>query len=165
MLTVERTSIFSTQTRTIVIILLADLLPSVKADCWIDSDGFEHCKRSLASRLGIAVASSIFISILAWSLGTCGRRRRRAAVAKLANAQKNQQNGESANNGSSGQPPNAPRYPPQAHSGPDIVFQYAYDPNTGFAPPARSPPQYYMPPPGAPLVEHPRDCTTFDGVH
>ncbi|KAH8981420.1 hypothetical protein EDB92DRAFT_188907 [Lactarius akahatsu] len=35
---VGRTSIFSAaQTRTIVIILLADLLPGVKADCRIDS--------------------------------------------------------------------------------------------------------------------------------
>ncbi|KAH9167229.1 hypothetical protein EDB89DRAFT_1998537 [Lactarius sanguifluus] len=50
---VGRTSTFSAAlTRTIVAILLADLLPGVKADCTIDRFGNEHCTLSVAARVG-----------------------------------------------------------------------------------------------------------------
>ena len=72
--TVSRIS--PTMTRTVAIILLAGLLPAVKADCWFDSyvsspsylplyspniffshrDGFEHCDGlSTGARIGIGI--------------------------------------------------------------------------------------------------------------
>ncbi|KAH8988681.1 hypothetical protein EDB86DRAFT_2030705 [Lactarius hatsudake] len=153
MLTVGRTSIFSAmQTRTIVIILLADLLPGVKADCWIDSDGFEHCNTSLASRLGIAVAStghSLFSSVCITQQTSALSylyQRTGLVLGHLRTAPPARCTGQTC------QRPAEPaewRIVSLAASP-----TTAYDPNAGFAPPAGSPPQYYPPPPGAPSVEY-----------
>ncbi|KAH9013631.1 hypothetical protein EDB83DRAFT_287816 [Lactarius deliciosus] len=147
-----RSSTFSAaQTRTIVAILLADLLPGVKADCTVDRFGDEHCTLSVAARVGLGFLLAFLIIALAWYMRY---RHRRAAQIYIANALQNQQNARSANNGSGGpRPPNTPQYPPPARGSPGAVPLYAYDPSTGFAPPARSPPQYYTPPPGMPPVE------------
>ncbi|KAH9167231.1 hypothetical protein EDB89DRAFT_1998543 [Lactarius sanguifluus] len=147
MLTVGRTSAFNDAlARTIAAILLAGLLPGVRADCWLDSQGFEHCDRlSSAARAGIGLGFFILFLALVFALVTY--RRRRAAQANLAYVQQSQHNVGGVYNGYGGQPPYGPQYPPQAHGG------GVYDPNAGFAPPAGSPPQYYPPPPGAPPVE------------
>ncbi|KAH9019744.1 hypothetical protein EDB84DRAFT_609813 [Lactarius hengduanensis] len=161
--TFGRTSTFTAaQTRTIVAILLADLLPGVKADCTIDRyalptvsspytdwmlllSGDEHCTLSVAARVGFGFLLAFLIIALAWYMRY---RHRRAARIYLANAL--QTHARSANNRSGGpRPPNTPQYPPPARGSPGAVPLYAYDPSTGFAPPARSPPQYYTPPPGA----------------
>ncbi|KAH8981421.1 hypothetical protein EDB92DRAFT_188873 [Lactarius akahatsu] len=142
--TVRRTSTFSAaQTRPIVAILLANLLPGVKADCTIDRFGDEHCTLSVAARVGLSLALVFLLVATAWYMRY---RRRRAAQIYIADALQNQLK---ANNGSGGAgPPNAPQYPPRVHS-PGAVPHYTYDPDTGFVPPAHSPPPYYTPPPGA----------------
>ncbi|KAI9457320.1 hypothetical protein BJY52DRAFT_1272947 [Lactarius psammicola] len=148
-MTVGRRSAFSATARTIAAILLAGFLPGVKADCWIDSRGFERCDRlSTAARVGIGIGFFILFLALIFSLVTY--RRRRAAQANLAYVHQNQPQGGNVYNAYGGQPPYGPQYPPPAHGGPG----YAYDPtNSGFAPPAGSPPQYYPPPPGAPPID------------
>ncbi|KAH9013633.1 hypothetical protein EDB83DRAFT_287062 [Lactarius deliciosus] len=149
MLTVGRTPAFNDAlARTIAAILLASLLPGVRAECWLDSEGFRHCDRlSSAARAGIGLGFFLLFLALVFSLVTY--RRRRAAQANLAYVQQNQHNVGGVYNGYGGQPPYGPQYPPQAHGGPGGM----YDPNAGFAPPAGSPPQYYPPPPGAPPVD------------
>ncbi|KAI9457323.1 hypothetical protein BJY52DRAFT_1272975 [Lactarius psammicola] len=148
-MTVGRTSTISAAlSRTIAAILLVDLLPGVKADCWIDWYGYEHCSLSVSARVGLAFAILILVTAMAWFARW---RWRRAAPADPTYAQQNQPNGGSAFNG---QPPYAPQYPPQALGGLNGVPQYAYNPNTGFAPPPGLPPQNYPLPPGALQVEH-----------
>ncbi|KAI9457322.1 hypothetical protein BJY52DRAFT_1272966 [Lactarius psammicola] len=127
--------------RTIAAILLVDLLPGVKADC-------RHCNLSVAARVGLVFALIAVLSAMGWYMRW---RWRLAAPANHAHTQQNQPNGGSAYNG---QPPYAPQYPPQAHGGPNGVPQYVYNPNTGFAPPAGSPPQNYPLSPGALPAEH-----------
>jgi hypothetical protein len=146
-MTVGRISVLNTAlTRTVAIILLAGLLPGVKADCWIDSDGFEHCDGlSTGARIGIGIG--LWIIFLSLIFAMIVHRRRRAAQANLAFAQQNQQGAFG------GQMPYQPQYPPQAYGGAAGIHPHAYDPNAGFAPPASSPPQYYPPPPGAPPVD------------
>lgn len=145
MLTVRRTSTFSAaQTRTIVAILFASLFHGVKADCSVDRYGNEHCTQSVAARVGLSFVLVFLLVAMAWYMRY---RRRRAAQIYIASALQNQLK---ANNGSGGAGPlNAPQYPPRVHS-PGAVPHYTYDPDTGFVPPAHSPPQYYTPPPGAP---------------
>jgi hypothetical protein len=81
-LTVSRIS--STMTRTVAIILLASLLPAVRADCWFDeyvsrpsyfplyspntlfshSDGYEHCDGlSTGARIGIGIGLCAYYSL------------------------------------------------------------------------------------------------------
>ncbi len=75
--------------------------------------------------------SAIFLSALAWFLGTCRRCWRRAALTKRAHAQQVQPNDGNTCNG---QPPSAPQYPLQAHGGPGGgVPDYTHDPNAGLA--------------------------------
>ncbi|KAH9059639.1 hypothetical protein EDB87DRAFT_1684482 [Lactarius vividus] len=151
MLAVRRPSIFNTAlTRTIVVILFAGLLPGVKADCWVDWDGFEHCSLGVPARVGLGFALFFLLVVAIWYLRY---RWRRAAGISLADALQNQQKAGNANNGSDGQPPYAPQYPPQAHGSPGTVPHYAYYPNAGFAPPALSPLQSHAPSPIGPPVE------------
>ncbi|KAN0129000.1 hypothetical protein V8E53_013150 [Lactarius tabidus] len=147
-MTVGRIStLSSTLTRTVALILLAALLPAVKADnCWIDDDGYEHCDGlSTGARIGIGIGLWIIFLSLIFSMIVY--RRRRAARANLAFTQQHQQGGYG------GQTPYQPQYPPQAYGGAAGVHPHSYDPNAGFAPPAGSPPQYYPPPSGAPPVD------------
>ncbi|KAH9019743.1 hypothetical protein EDB84DRAFT_1516373 [Lactarius hengduanensis] len=161
---VGRTSTFGAA-RTIAIILLADLLPGIKADpdpwaeCWIEfihpARGVLHCYHlSAAARAGIYLGLFVlflalfYVLALIFSLVTYRRRR-----APQTN-QQHQPNDESAYNGHDGLPPYVHQYPLQAQGVPGDVLDYAYDPNARVAPPAGSPPQYHPPPPGAPLVEH-----------
>ncbi|KAH9013632.1 hypothetical protein EDB83DRAFT_287815 [Lactarius deliciosus] len=164
-MTVGRTSAFGpAQTRTIAIILLADLLSGVKADpdpwadCWIEfihpAHGTLHCNHlSAAARAGIYLG--LFILFLAlfyflaliFSLVTYRQRR------TTQPNQQHQPSDESTYNGHDGLPPYAHQYPLQVQGVGDVP-DYAYDPNGRVAPSAGSPPEYYPPPPGAPLVEH-----------
>ncbi|KAH8981419.1 hypothetical protein EDB92DRAFT_2106966 [Lactarius akahatsu] len=62
-----RSSTFNAaRTRTIVAILLADLLPGVKADCTIDRFGDEHCTLSVAARIGSGFLLFFLLVALAW---------------------------------------------------------------------------------------------------
>ncbi|KAH8981418.1 hypothetical protein EDB92DRAFT_1897856, partial [Lactarius akahatsu] len=151
-----RTSAFgAAQTRTIVIILLADLLPGVKADpdpwadCWIE---FIHPARGARAGiyLGLFILFLALFYFLALIFSLVTYRRRRAPQANL----QHQPNDENTDNGHDGLPPYSPQYPPQAQGVPRDVSDYAYDPNGRVAPPAGSPPQYHPPLPGAPFVEH-----------
>jgi len=145
-MTVKRISTFSPAlTRTLAIIILAGLLPGVKANCWFDSGGNEHCD-NLSTAARIAIGAGLFLLLLALIFSMTTYRRRRAAQANLAYIQQNQQGGGNAFSGYGGQPAYAPQYPPQTYGGPQYI--------AGYTPPATSPPQYYPPPPGAPPVEH-----------
>ncbi|KAF8263620.1 hypothetical protein EI94DRAFT_1832222 [Lactarius quietus] len=148
--TVPRTSAISAAlTRTIVLILLSGILPTVKANCWIDNNGYEQCDDlSTGARIGIGIG--LWIIFLSLIVSLIMYRRRRAARANLAFTQNQQAGG----NLFGGQVPYQPQYPPQAYGGPGGIHPYAYDPNAGFAPPGGSPPQYYPPPTGAPPMEH-----------
>ncbi|KAH9021064.1 hypothetical protein EDB85DRAFT_2001583 [Lactarius pseudohatsudake] len=146
MSTVGRTSTFSAAlTRTIVAILLAGLLPGVKADCSIDWDDFEHCGLGVPARVGLGFGLFFLLVVV---ISFLRYRWRRAARISLANALQNQRKAGNANNGSDGPPPYAPRYPPQAHGSPGAVPHYAYYPNTGF------PPNYAPLPVGPPVEQY-----------
>ncbi|KAH8988683.1 hypothetical protein EDB86DRAFT_2030309 [Lactarius hatsudake] len=163
MMTVGRTSAFgAAQTRTIAIILLADLLSGVKADpdpwadCWIEfthpARGTLHCNHLSAAALAgiylglfILFLTLFYFLALIYSLVTYRRRR-----TTQANHQ-HQPNDDSAYDGHDDLPPYAHQYPLQAQGVPGDVPD---DSNARVAPPAGSPPQYYLPPPGAPLIEH-----------
>ncbi|KAI9453230.1 hypothetical protein F5148DRAFT_483026 [Russula earlei] len=139
--------------RILTVALLSSLLPAVKADCYIDSAGYEICNGlSDPARIGIGIA--FFFAFLALLTGLLFYRRRRTAQANLIYTQQAQHHGAG---GVYGSPydrgdlgPFAPQYPPPAHNG--VGSPYAYDPSTGFASPVASPPQYYPPPPGSPIV-------------
>ncbi|KAH9009647.1 hypothetical protein EDB85DRAFT_2056478, partial [Lactarius pseudohatsudake] len=79
-------------TRTIVAILLAGLIPGVKADCSIDWDDFEHCGLGVPARVGLGFGLFFLLVV----------------VISLANALQNQRKAGNANNGSDGPPPYAP---------------------------------------------------------
>jgi hypothetical protein len=138
-------------TRILAVTLLASLLPGVRADCWIDDNGYETCDGlSDLARALIGLAFFIVFLIVIFSLFAFRRRRNRRA--NLAYIQQSQPGSGAAAYGSpyGGPAPFVPQYPPPAHNG--LNSPYIYDPSTGFAPPAISPPQYYAPPPGAPPI-------------
>jgi len=149
-------SIASTPNRIFAFTLLASFLPGVKADCWVDSDGFKTCN-GLSKATGIVIGVVTFIALIIFFLSLsvhCRRRNQRRVY--LARVQQTQPgSGGGAGYGvpygsASSPPPFSPQYPPPAHSG--LESPYAYDPATRFAPPSAPPPQYYPPPPGAPPV-------------
>ncbi|EKM51346.1 uncharacterized protein PHACADRAFT_263411 [Phanerochaete carnosa HHB-10118-sp] len=136
------------------LVLALSLLPTARANCVIDDDGFEHCTLSTGARIGIAVAL-IIVALLAASCAIQHRRRRMQTHIISTNSYANAQNVNYPPNGypspySAPQQPYAPQYPPQAlHDG--------YNPQAGFAPPQGPPPGYYPPPPGPPPMNGKED--------
>ncbi|KAJ3521131.1 hypothetical protein NM688_g9060 [Phlebia brevispora] len=109
-------------------------LPSVRADCFLDEFGVQHCSLSNGARIGIAVAIVILALLFIASAMAIRQRRLRstnyAYYGPSANAQNvNNYAGPPPGNYlptySPGYYPGAPQYPPPAHS---------YDPQSGFAP-------------------------------
>ncbi|KAI0296747.1 hypothetical protein B0F90DRAFT_1744784 [Multifurca ochricompacta] len=145
--------------RFLTAIVFLAILPGVKADCWFENDGTEHCNGlSSAARAGIGLGFFlVFLGLLAAILV---HRRRQSAQANLIYVQQsrpqgggNQQYGFGPGVGGGGGGGQGfygpPQYPPQAYN--NGAIPYPYDPSTGFAPPAGNlPPQYYAPPPGPP---------------
>ncbi|KAI0067402.1 hypothetical protein BV25DRAFT_1912041 [Artomyces pyxidatus] len=139
----------------VVVLYLATLLQSARADCWVDDFGNERCNLSTGVRVGVAIGIVIIVLALLFALTTYRRRRMQAAHLAFIPTNNNNANQYNPNQfGNAGYAPQyAPQYPPQPFGG-------GYDPQSGFAPPHSPPPahhmneppppQYYPPPPGAP---------------
>ncbi|KAI9432289.1 hypothetical protein H4582DRAFT_1118928 [Lactarius indigo] len=164
---VRRISTFSAaQTRNMTTILLAGLLPGVKAepdpwaDCWIEfihaGTGILHCNHlSAAARariyLGLFVLFLVLFYFLALIFLLVTYRPRRVV---RTNQQHQPNDDESTNTDEDGLPPYVHQYPPQAQGVPEDVPDCVCDPNEGAAPPTGSPPRYYPPPPSESPVEY-----------
>ncbi|KAH9961877.1 hypothetical protein BJV74DRAFT_954523 [Russula compacta] len=129
---VGRTSPFSiTSTRILTATLLVSFLPAVRADCYINGDGYEVCDGlSPGARAGIGIA--IFALFLLAITAMLAYRRRRANRANLAYIHQTQQGGGGMYGNPYGPPPPQPQYPPQTYNSADP--SYPYDPRSGFAP-------------------------------
>ncbi|GJE94104.1 hypothetical protein PsYK624_102720 [Phanerochaete sordida] len=138
-------------------VLAFSLLPTARADCFIDNAGFEHCSLSTGARVGIAIAL-IILAVLACASALTYRRRRMQAFNVNANGYANAQNVNYQPNGYASpyngaqqqQYATPPQYPPQA-------YQNGYNPQAGFAPPQGPPPGYYAPPQGSPPMNGKED--------
>ncbi|TCD71066.1 hypothetical protein EIP91_000158 [Steccherinum ochraceum] len=141
---------------TLAALVAASFLPTAHAYCYFDEFGFEHCRLSTGSRVGIAIGLIVLaLGLIAAATMIMKRRRMQHNATYITQPQAPgqqyntayQQNYQPGYGGGYGTPqfdPNGPQYPPKSYAG--------YDASAGFAPPSGPPPpQYaYTPPPGPP---------------